>query len=324
MQLRAGPQGLEILGLEELRTEAPAGIEVSEPLGGAPRTLGFADGARCEVPQGPELERLLAALGHRDRAVIRWQRSWRYATAALVAVAVVLAAGYRWGLPWAATQIAPHIPPALVARLSDEVVVLLDRRMLAPSGLAAARREEIERRFGRLVGADPELDKPRLLFRHGGAIGANAFALPDGRIVLLDGLVALTEVDDEVLAVLAHELGHVRYRHGLRQLIQSSVVAAIVAGYVGDISTLLSGLTTLLLESGYSRDFEREADDYGARLLNATGIQPEHLATMLAKLERAHAARPERPATGSDWLSSHPETAARIARLRNNKPPEKR
>lgn len=50
-------------------------------------------------------------------------------------------------------------------------------------------------------------------------IGANAFALPDGTLVVTDELVELAgDNDDEVLAVLAHELGHIHERHGLRLL----------------------------------------------------------------------------------------------------------
>lgn len=314
MHLRVVADGLEIAGHEWMRVEPVDGITVSEPLGGAPRTLGFADGTRCEVPQGAELDGLLAALGHREQAVVRWQCRWHFAAVALAALVVIVVAGYRWALPWAAEQVAPRLPPALVADLSDQVMQLLDRQALAPSGLVAGRREEIMRSFERLVGSDPALGAPRLLFRRGGAIGANAFALPDGRIVILDELVALAADDGEVMAVLAHELGHAKYRHGLRQLIQSSVVAAVAAGYFGDVSTLLSGFVGLLLESRYSRGFEFEADAYGARLLSVTGGAPQQLAAMLKKLEDSHS--PVASAERANWLSSHPDAAARIERLR--------
>lgn len=317
VRLQVGPGGLEIAGTDGLRTVARAGIRVSEPLGAAPRTLSFADGSYCEAPQGAALDRLLAELGQRDGAVVRWQSSWRSAVAATLAVALLLAAGYRWGLPWGAAQLAPRLPQALAVELSDQVMAALDRHTLAASSLAEPRRRELGAAFQRLAAADPALPAPQLLFRRGGAVGPNAFALPDGRIVLQDELVALSGGDGEVLAVLAHELGHVKHRHGLRQLIQSSVVAAIAAGYFGDVSSLLSGLGALLLESQYSRSFELEADDYGAALLRAAGRDAADLAAILAKLEHAHAARQGTvPAAVGDWLSSHPDTVARLSRLR--------
>ena len=317
VRLRVGPSGLEVRGEEVSRIELPGSVRVSEPIGAAPRTLTFADGAYCEVAQGDALAELLGALGHRDGVVARWQASWKIAFVALIAVTVALAAAYRWGLPWLAAQTAPRLPQAFVATLSDEVMQLLDKRALAASSLPASRRQEIEQGFRRLTASDPDLADYRLLFRRGAAIGPNAFALPDGRIVLLDELVALASGDGEVLAVLAHELGHAKYRHGLRQLIQSSVVAAMVASYFGDVSTLLSGLGTLLLESKYSRGFELEADHYGASLLRASGGSPQDLAAMLEKLEKAHATRHGNPLPNGvgDWLSSHPETAERIRRL---------
>ena len=50
----------------------------------------------------------------------------------------------------------------------------------------------------------------QLEFRHGGYIDANAFALPSGIIVMTDELVELAKSDDELISVLAHEIGHVR------------------------------------------------------------------------------------------------------------------
>jgi Zn-dependent protease with chaperone function len=318
VRLRRDGDRIELTGDGWQRQQPLAGIHVSEPHGKAPRTLTFADGTFCEVAQGAELDALLAALGHRDGVVARWQGSWRIALFSLVGIAVVLAASYRWALPWAAAMIAPKFPPAVVEALSGQVLTLLDRQALTPSRLPEAHRARLEQEFHALAAADPALGKVSLVLRHAGALGPNAFALPDGRIVLFDELVQIADNDAEVMAVLGHELGHVRYRHGLRQLIQSSVVAVIVASYLGDVSTLLSGLSTLLLESKYSRQFETEADDYGAQLLRAEGRSPQLLAIMLEKIERWHSKRPgETESRGDSLFSSHPDTAERIRHLRS-------
>ena len=308
--------GLEVLGEGWNRHEALAGIRISEPTGTAPRTLTFADATYCEVPQGKELDDLLLVLGHRDGAVVRWQASWRMAMLALLVMGVMIVFAYRWGLPWAAAKIAPQLPDAAVAKLSDGVLEMLDRQTLAPSRLTEPRQSALARGFQALAAADPSLGKVQLHFRHGGALGPNAFALPDGEVVLLDELVELADDDTEVLAVLGHELGHVKYRHGVRQLIQSSVVALVVASYLGDISSLLTGMGTLLLESNYSREFELEADRYGAALLRATGHSAEPLATMLKKLDDAHA-RQRAEGSSASLLSTHPDTNERIRRLRD-------
>jgi Zn-dependent protease with chaperone function len=316
VRLQASPAGIDLIAPSGTRHIARRDIRVSEPLGGAPRTLTFPDGSYCEVPQGAELSALLAALRHSDGPVARWQRSWRLAVAGVVVILAMLAAGYRWGLPWVAEQIAPLVPPAAVTAMSDQVLEALEGRVLVPSQLPAERQRAIADGFRRIVAEDPALRGCRLLFRSAPRAGPNAFALPDGQIVLFDELVALADSDEEVLGVLAHELAHVKFRHGLRQLIQSSVVAAIVASYFGDVSSVLSGLTALLLESKYSRGFELEADAFGAGMMRKNGLSAEGLARMLEKMERAHERKSEKTESRADWLSSHPDTAERIARLR--------
>lgn len=316
VRLRANPQGIELVADDGTRHIPRKDIRVSEPIGGGPRTLTFPDGSFCEVPQGAELNALLAALAHSDGAVARWQNSWRLAVAGVLVMLVVLGAGYRWGLPWFAERAAPLVPPAVVAAMSQQVLAALDERMLVPSELPAERQQAIAEGFRRIVAGDPALAGSRLAFRSAPRIGPNAFALPDGQIVLFDELVALADGDEEVLGVLAHEIAHVRFHHGLRQLIQSSVVAAVAATYFGDVSSLLSGLTALVLESRYSRGFELEADAYGANLMRRNGRSAEGLAAMLEKMERAHEKKAPGGQSRADWLSSHPDTAERIARLR--------
>jgi len=118
----------------------------------------------------------------------------------------------------------------------------------------------------------------RVQFRGGGDIGANAFALPDGTVVFTDEIVHLAHNDDELLAVFAHEIGHVKYRHGLRATIQGSVLSFAVGMLVGDVSAaadMLAALPLLLTTSSYSRDFEREADANSLVFLDAHNI-PRH------------------------------------------------
>ncbi len=103
-------------------------------------------------------------------------------------------------------------------------------------------------------------------------------------MVLLDQLVTLAANDDEIYGVLAHELGHVHYHHGMRMLLQSSAVALLLTAWVGDVSTLLASLPAGLLQARYSRDFEAQADDYAAATLLANGIPPSRLADLLERM----------------------------------------
>ncbi|MDR0233940.1 MAG: M48 family metallopeptidase [Zoogloeaceae bacterium] len=308
-----------------------ADVQVSERQGQAPRTLRFkGEKSFCEVAQSQELEALLTELGYRPSVVVRMQDRWRWALASFVGIVLIFVAGYFWGLPWGAKVLAPHVPVSAMRPISAAALEQLDKFVLEPSALPEERQEKLREGFRQLVAADPDLlpydGFISLGFRAAPKIGPNAFALPDGQIVLFDEMVKVLHEDDEILAVLAHELGHLSKRHGIRQLVQGSVVAAVAAAWLGDISVAASTLGAVLLESGYSRDMEREADDYAAGALERQGKSPDLLANALAKMEKAH--RKEMPDSDQneedegenkflDWISSHPDTAERIRRLRS-------
>lgn len=306
---------LRVTGDEVLREEPLAALRVSEPMGEAPRLVKFADGAHCEVRDRAGFAALLAASGHRDGWVVRMQARWGWAVAAIVIACAAVAAAYRWGLPAASEWLAFRVPEQVLAQLGSRSLEVFDHALFAPSRLPAARQQALVRDFQRL--ATPAGERPihRIVFRDGGRVGANALALPDGTIVVTDQLVALAGHEEEVLAVLAHELGHVQRRHSLRMLIQGSIVGIAVAWYLGDVSNIAAGLPTMLLEAGYSRAHEREADAYAARLLHLNGLPPGRLADMLARLEAAHGGGMG-GGGAMDYLASHPTSRERIESLR--------
>jgi Zn-dependent protease with chaperone function len=82
--------------------------------------------------------------------------------------------------------------------------------------------------------------------------------------VITDDLVKIAKSDDEIIAVLAHEIGHVRGRHALRQLLQAAGISALAVAVLGDVSSFsaILGAAPALLHAKHSRDFEREADTF--------------------------------------------------------------
>lgn len=282
-------------------------INLERVPGGGGYVLHLASGGRCEVATDHlpvELQRLHAArLGWLDFLQVHWGGALLALALCLLLAAVV----YFQGLPWIAKLAAPRIPSSIVVALSRHSLEVLDAGPLRPSRLPAKRRNEISRELDRLAAIETGPFAPRLAFRHAPSLGPNAFALPDGQLVIVDDLATLL-ADDEILAVLAHEMGHVHHRHALRQLIQSSLLATASAGLFGDISPLASGLGTLVLTAGYSRDMELEADEYSAQQLDRLGLSAALLAAALEKLDR----QPE----AADPLATHPQTQERIRRLR--------
>jgi Zn-dependent protease with chaperone function len=298
-------------------------VHVSERLGNTPRLLTYAGGGHCEVNDQAGLASLLAQAGVRQNWLDGMQHSLPWALAAVLLIVVVFAGSYRYLLPWGAEVIAMRVPGAVLQKMGGSTLETLDRFMLKPSKLDAARQQELSDAFARLTPPVDARMQYHIIFRSSPGMGANAFALPDGTIVMLDELVDLTKDDKEIVAVLAHERGHVERRHAMRMVLQSSVVGLVLAWYVGDVSGLLATAPAIIMQAKYSRDMEREADMYAEQTMLTNGLSPCLLVSILDKLEAAHLARMEgkHPAADAgkgnealDYLSSHPATKER-ARL---------
>ena len=128
--------------------------------------------------------------------------------------------------------------------------------------------------------------------------------------------------DDELAAILAHELGHVRGRHIMRHILQSSAAGLIVATLTGDlvsITSLAATLPTVLVNASFTREFEREADDAAIAWMRSAGVPPRCYAEILGRLQAQLDAR-RGESTGDNqpvrnYLSSHPGTGERIRRI---------
>jgi Zn-dependent protease with chaperone function len=301
------------------RDEPLAAVTISERIGDTPRFVRFGDGASCEVTDVAAFEQMLSAAGLGEDRLSAWERS-RGLVAVLAALLLVLGvAMYRVVLPWLAQSAAERVPVAGLEAVTAQALTVLDATVFEPSTLPADDREGLTYQFGRLE--LPERSVPmRLLFRSSPALGANALALPSGAIIVTDELVRLAANDVEVLAVLAHEAGHVQARHGMRNVIQSSVMSILVTWYVGDVSGLAAAAPTALLEAKYSRDLEDEADMFAAETLGLNGMSIGFLIDILQRLDREHGGASEF-ATATAYLSSHPTTPERLARLRQYLPP---
>lgn len=233
---------------------------------------------------------------------------------------------YVSAIPWAARVVAHNLPVAIESELSEETLESLDRMAFTRSTLTIARRERLESVFKQLA-KTAGVEGARLEFRDGGWIGANAFAVPGAVVILTDQLVELLGDDEKVAAVLAHELGHVQHRHTSRFILQDSMVALLamlVFGDVSSVATLAATVPTVLMHSGFSRDFEREADTFAFEVLKKTGRSPRLLgealsglegeARRLKKLDTERARDVDRDLHEGPlrYLSTHPSTPERV------------
>lgn len=301
----------------ELARAPLRGITVSSRLGALSRKLEFPDGAVFETPDNDAVDRLMRGRGGR---LARLETSWRLALVAIALVGIGTAWFAYYGVPWGARWLALRTPPGIARIVTDQTLVVLDKRLLLPTHLPAERQKDILDRFTRVAGWQKDGRHYALLLRDAPHIGPNAFALPDGRVVMTDQLAALSHNDEELDGVFAHEMSHVNHAHGLQSVYQASLVPAAIAFVTGDASQaghIAAILPGILLQSAYSRTFEQTADDDANSALRTHGEDPAHLADLLERLDRQMCAK---AGCLPSWLGSHPVTAARALRLRHTVP----
>ncbi|MFZ2288255.1 MAG: M48 family metallopeptidase [Halopseudomonas yangmingensis] len=285
--------------------------------------LHLPDGAVFECADQPGLGDVLQGLpGYHGAGLLRrLESNLRLILFSVVLLVGLLLGGVFWGVPWASRMIAHALPVEVETYLGRETLSALDRFWLKPSQLDPQREQAIRAYFAEhleLLSASYPGHGIELLFRSGeSGIGANALALPAGVVIFTDELVALAGHDDELLAILAHEVGHVVHRHNLRGIIQTSLVAWLMISVTGDLSAaseIAAALPLALSQLGYSRDMEREADDFALQYLLQQGISPVHFSNIMRRLDP--------PDTDQEagrglkmLLSTHPSTGERIRRF---------
>lgn len=285
-----------------------------------------------EIADTAAWQAALAAAGMRGSLAQHMLTRWRVLAAVLLVALAGLWAFYRWGTPWAATQITRQVPLDWETSLTDKALRDLDARWLKPSQLPAARQAQLRERFAWLATqVSPDLKRygsyaPVLTLSFRSGLGANAFALPGGTVVMTDALVLAAQKDglsdDALLGVLAHEIGHVMHRHTTRLVVEQGVLNIGMGLALGDVSNLLSMGGSLLTGLAYRRSHETEADCFALALMARARLPTGPMADLLLGMEGAREGRKAGEA-GTDksgvleLLSSHPDTALRARRLKD-------
>ena len=294
---------------------------VERPREGEPVRLGLVGTTARLIVDDP---RIVAALRQVAPHLLRRHRTSRR-TVARIALWAVLAVASLAGIvlvliPLMSAQLAAVTPDSAKYRLGRTVLVHLVDLLPGPrttSGGNYCANEDGLAALGRLVerlGADLE-DRPTV---HAVVVNfrmVNAFALPGGIMVFTRGLLDQAGSPEEIAGIAAHELGHLAHDHSTRALYRSFAVALLIGVLFGDLTggTLAGGLAEWLVNTGYSREAERDADAFALERLKAAGIGTQGLADFFVRLEKKHG-NDSGPLFG--LLSTHPATAERLAHIR--------
>jgi Zn-dependent protease with chaperone function len=309
----------EEVSLEPLIEEC----RINPPLANSRRKIYLPGGGLVETANLIAVEELEAQIGRNTGLtwVNRIEGQWRWVLAAVIVLGIFSFAFVRYSLPYMARVAAFATPSNTLKPLSEEAIKLFDDQFLKPTKLSLARQAELQTMFAAItrdIGGSSY--RYRLELRQGDKIGANAFALPSGIIVFTDELLKLAQNHREVAGVMAHEVGHVIRRHSLRGLYQGAGVLLLVSLYVGDfasVTSLAASLPVVLMQSGYSRGFEREADRVAGEYMLRKGWGTKPLQEMLTRLEGSRGGGSN--SANKDplsVLSTHPGTEERVENLK--------
>ncbi|WP_428427615.1 M48 family metallopeptidase [Pararhizobium sp.] len=301
----------------ELASTAFSTLGISARVGSIPRRVEFTDGSLFETTDNAAIDNLLRTHGRKRAGLVHGLERFHPRLLVFV-VAVFLLSGlvYRYALP-VLVEVAVAVTPPVVPRLmSVSTLETLDRTVLGETKLDDAKRRAISDGFARIA-----LNSTRgpsaytLNFREGGAIGPNAFALPDGTLIITDELVDLSDGDTEMLfGVLAHEIGHVELEHSLRQIYRAAGMAGLIMLIAGDVGDSVEDLLVQgggLLALSYSRDAEAAADRHSVELMQKAGYDPAAIARFFEIIEKKLGDTSE-----TNILSTHPGTPDRRKAIR--------
>ena len=296
----------------ETRAAALADLQISPRVADVPRRIVFADGVWLSIADNDFVDDALAQTGGARAArflhLFESRRRWIAVCALLVAVSGW--GVWAWGAPLAARGIAASFSQETLAAASTRLYEELRGRLLDKSELAADDKARAESAFAAVV-ADlrPTLD-PAFDYRlrlHKAGFG-NAFALPDGLIIMTDKMVAVGG-DWGLRAVFAHEIAHIEERHSIRLFLRSATTAGLALLLFGDVSGVAVGLWQLK----NSRDFEIKADCFAYNYLRANGVSWHVFTDVLQRIKGGGEKRTKSDfiRLAGDIFSTHPDNEAR-------------
>lgn len=262
--------------------------------------------ARLEVSDPDAASKLAALCPQLDAGRGPAQTGRIVAWSLAAAVSIVLVTIY--GIPLLADRLAPLVPFAVEKRIGEAV----DRQARAGFGGRTCARPEGQAAFDKMMakikdasGFDAPLEAEVL-----SSSVPNAYALPGGKVYLLDGLLQKARNVDEVAGVMAHELGHAQNRDGLRKIIQTGGSSFLIGLLFGDVtggSAVLFAARSIV-DASYSREAESRADAFTVKAMNGLGRSPQPMGEFLVRITGGGKV--------ATVIDSHPLSADRLERMK--------
>ncbi|MGK0289905.1 MAG: putative Zn-dependent protease [bacterium] len=218
------------------------------------------------------------------------------------------------------TLIASQIPPAWEVKIGKMIVsqILVSKKVIRDPKLLA-QLKKITQPIVKSVQPSPYPFKFHIIQDP----TLNAFAVPGGNIVIHSGLLLEAGRSEELAGVLAHEIAHITRKHSLRNILSTAGTFLILQTFLGDFTGLIGVVAEgggYLLRQKYSRDYEREADQFGWKYLEKANINPSGMIDFFKRVlqkekELTKKSSIAKATKSLSFLGTHPQTKKRIDRL---------
>lgn len=221
-------------------------------------------------------------------------------TAIAICLLGLIVLTYFYALPPIAEKSAALIPESF----DNEIGTMFMDAFLNENNIDTTKTKYLEQFAAEL---DLKNEKP-LRFIVVESKEVNAFAIPNGQIVVFSGILKNMESSDELVALLGHEASHVNHRHSIKMLCRNLagyMVVSLLFSDVNGVMAVLADNAQQLHSLSYSRGFEQEADEQGLKILMDNKINPNGMVNLFEQLEK------ESKISIPKIISSHPLTKER-------------
>lgn len=233
-----------------------------------------------------------------------YQRLLSYGIQAHVFVALLIMGliglSYFYVVPWLGEKSVALIPEDYDNKLGD---AFFDQNMIF-TAIDTARTKALNQ-----FAQELKLNNTKTLhFTVVESETVNAYALPDGNIVVYTGILKQMKSYDELVALMGHEVSHVNERHAMKMMCRNLSGYLLISTILGDVNGVMATIgdnINSLQSLSFSREFEQEADYEGLKIVMANKVNPKGVSNLFRRLEQSDVMVPE-------FLSSHPMTQERI------------
>lgn len=228
-----------------------------------------------------------------------------WSLAATLSILLVL----LYGLPLAADRLAPLVPESFERRFGDaaeQQVAIVFGEKTCDGRAGQAAFDKLVTRLRDAADMDTSV--------HSAVVSSaipNALALPGGKVIVFDSLIAKANNPDEIAGVIAHELGHLKHRDHMRGLIYNGGSSFLLGLLFGDItgSSAVIFASRSLVTASHSREAETAADTFSIEVMKRLGRSPKAMGELMLRITGKEGGR------GLTIISTHPLTEDRLARM---------